>query len=83
MIQVPPGRSLLAGRTTWPLWFAATAIILAVLALASIWMGTRHGRPAKIVWTVIVVVDTDTGRVRVVSARAGAAEGAARAVSWL
>lgn len=56
MIQVPPGRSLLAGRTTWPLWFAATAIILAVLALASIWMGTRHGRPAKIVWTVIVVV---------------------------
>ena len=55
MIQVPPGRSLLAGRTTWPLWFAATAIILAVLALASIWMGTRHGRPAKIVWTVIVV----------------------------
>lgn len=56
MIQVPPGRSLLAGRTTWPLWFAATAIIVAVLALASIWMGTRHGRPAKIVWTVIVVV---------------------------
>jgi Phospholipase_D-nuclease N-terminal len=56
MIQVPPGRSLLAGRTTWPLWFVAAAIILAVLALASIWMGKRHGRPAKIVWTVIVVV---------------------------
>lgn len=56
MIQVPPGHSLLAGRTTWPLWFAGAWIILAVLALASIWMGTRHGRPAKIVWTVIVVV---------------------------
>ncbi|MEP7067356.1 MAG: PLDc N-terminal domain-containing protein [Gemmatimonadota bacterium] len=57
MIQVPPERSLLAGRTTWPLWFAATWIILAVLALASIWMvGARHGRPAKLVWTVIVVV---------------------------
>jgi len=56
MIQVPPGRSLLAGRTTWPLWFVAAAIILAVLALASIWMGKRHGRPAKIVWTVIVVL---------------------------
>lgn len=56
MIQVPPGRSLLAGRTTWPLWFVAAAIILAVLALASIWMGKRHGRQAKIVWTVIVVV---------------------------
>jgi phospholipase D-like protein len=56
MIQVPPGRSLLAGRTTWPLWFAGAWIILAVLALASIWMGPRHGRKAKIVWTVIVVV---------------------------
>jgi len=56
MIQVPPGRSLLAGRRTWPLWFVAAAIILAVLALASIWMGKRHGRPAKIVWTVIVVL---------------------------
>jgi hypothetical protein len=56
MIQVPPGRSLLAGRTTWPLWFAGAWIILAVLALASIWMGTRHGKQAKTVWTVIVVV---------------------------
>ena len=43
-MQVPPEHSLLAGRTTWPLWFAGA------------WMGTRHGRPAKIVWTVIVVV---------------------------
>jgi hypothetical protein len=56
MIQVPPERSLLAGRTTWPLWFAGAWIILAVLALASIWMGTRHGRKAKTVWTVIVLV---------------------------
>jgi hypothetical protein len=56
MMQVPPGHSLLAGRTTWPLWFAGAWIILAVLALASIWMGTRHGKQAKIVWTVIVVV---------------------------
>jgi phospholipase D-like protein len=56
MIQVPPGRSLLAGGTTWPLWFAGAWIILAVCALASCWMGRRHGKPAKIVWTVIVVV---------------------------
>ena len=56
MTQVPPGHSLLAGRTTWPLWFAGAWIILAVLALASIWMGTRHGKQAKTVWTVIVVV---------------------------
>jgi hypothetical protein len=55
MIQVPPDRSLLAGGTTWPLWFAAAWIILAVCALGSIWMGTRHGRPAKLVWTAIVV----------------------------
>jgi hypothetical protein len=55
MIQVPPEHSLLAGGTTWPLWFAAAWIILAVCALASIWLGRRHGRPAKLVWTVIVV----------------------------
>ena len=57
MTQVPPERSLLAGGTTWPLWFAGAWIILTVLALFSIWMvGARHGRPAKLVWTVIVVV---------------------------
>jgi hypothetical protein len=56
MIQVPPERSLLAGSTTWPLWFAGAWIILSVLSLASIWMGTRHGKPAKLVWTVIVVM---------------------------
>jgi phospholipase D-like protein len=56
MIQVPPEHSLLAGGTTWPLWFAGAWIILAVLALVSIWMGTRHGRKSKTVWTVIVVV---------------------------
>ena len=56
MIQVPPHQSLLAGGTTWPLWFGAASIILAVCALASIWLGRRHGKPAKLVWTVIVVV---------------------------
>ena len=55
MIQVPPAQSMLAGRTTWPLWFASAWIILAVSALGSIWLGTRHGKPAKIVWTGIVV----------------------------
>ena len=55
MIQVPPGKSLLAGGTTWPLWFACAWIVLGVSALISIWMGTRHGKPAKLVWTVIVV----------------------------
>jgi len=56
VIQVPPDKSLLAGGTTWPLWFGATWIILAVCALASIWLGRRHGKPAKLVWTVIVVL---------------------------
>jgi hypothetical protein len=55
MIQVPPDKSLLAGGTTWPLWFGAAWIILAVCALASIWLGRRHGKAAKMVWTVIVV----------------------------
>jgi hypothetical protein len=55
MMQVPPAKSLLAGGTTWPLWFAAAWIILAVCALASIWLGRRHGRRAKMVWTGIVV----------------------------
>ncbi|MEO8880113.1 MAG: PLDc N-terminal domain-containing protein [Gemmatimonadaceae bacterium] len=55
MIQVPPAESLLAGGTTWPLWFACAWIVLGVSALISIWMGTRHGKPAKLVWTGIVV----------------------------
>ena len=55
MIQVPPDKSLLAGGTNWPLWFACAWIVLGVSALGSIWLGTRHGRPAKMVWTGIVV----------------------------
>jgi hypothetical protein len=55
MTQVPPGQSLLAGGAMWPLWFACAAILAAMVALASIWLGRRHGRPAKVVWTVIVV----------------------------
>jgi hypothetical protein len=56
MIQVPPRESMLRGGTNWPLWFVGAWIILAVCALASIWLGRRHGRPAKLVWTVIVVL---------------------------
>lgn len=55
MMQVPPDKSLLAGGTSWPLWFASAWIVLGVSALISIWLGRRHGRPAKLVWTVIVV----------------------------
>lgn len=55
-MQVPPGRSLLAGGTNWPLWLAVLAIIAGVTALASIWLGRHHSRSAKIVWTVIVLV---------------------------
>jgi hypothetical protein len=56
MIQVPPGRSVLAGGRDWPLWFAAIAVIAGVAALASIWLGRHHSPRAKIVWTVIVIV---------------------------
>ncbi|HEU4641203.1 MAG TPA: PLD nuclease N-terminal domain-containing protein [Gemmatimonadaceae bacterium] len=56
MIQVPPGRSLLAGGTSWPLWVAALAVIAGVAALTSIWLGRHHSRSAKVVWTVIVLV---------------------------
>ena len=55
MMQAPPHASMLRGGTTWPLWFVGVSIILGVSALASTWMGTRHGRKAKIVWTVIIV----------------------------
>jgi hypothetical protein len=55
-MQVPPDRSLLAGHTNWPLWLTAAAIIIAVAALASIWLGRHHSTRAKLVWTVIVVV---------------------------
>jgi predicted alpha/beta hydrolase len=56
MMQVPPGESLLAGSRTWPLIWSAAAIILLVSALLSIWMGRRHSRQAKVLWTVIVIV---------------------------
>ena len=55
MMQVPPPGSMLRGGTAWPLWLAGLWIIAGVSALASIWLGRRHGRPAKLVWTVIVV----------------------------
>jgi hypothetical protein len=56
MIQVPPGESLLAGSRIWPLVWSAAAIILLASALLSIWMGRRHSRQAKVLWTVIVIV---------------------------
>jgi hypothetical protein len=56
MIQVPPGESLLAGSRIWPLIWSAAAIILLVSALLSIWLGRRHSRQAKVVWTVIVIL---------------------------
>lgn len=56
MIQVPPGESMLAGSRTWPLLWTVAAILLLVASLLSIWMGRRHSRKAKVVWTVIVVV---------------------------
>lgn len=45
---------------SWP-WAAATwlivvAVLLDVLALASIWTGRHHSRKAKILWTALVVV---------------------------
>lgn len=54
--QVPPAHSLLAGGRTWPLWFAAGSVILAVAALISIWLGRHHSTSAKLVWTVAVLV---------------------------
>ena len=56
MLQVPPGRSLLAGRWDWPIWFGATAIILLGASLLSIWLSPHHSPKAKTIWTVIVFV---------------------------
>ena len=56
MTQVPPGRSLLAGQWSWPVWFVATVVITGVAALVSIWLGRHHSVRAKIVWTVVVLV---------------------------
>ena len=53
MMQVPPGRSLLAGSREWPLWLAAAAIVLVAAALLSIWLGRHHSPRAKMVWTAI------------------------------
>ncbi len=56
MIQVPPGRSLLAGSRDWPVWLATAAVIFLVAALFSIWLGRRHSRKAKVIWTVIILL---------------------------
>ncbi|HJU64387.1 MAG TPA: PLD nuclease N-terminal domain-containing protein [Gemmatimonadaceae bacterium] len=56
MIQVPPGRSLLSGNVDWPLIFAATAVILAVAALFSIWLGRLHSNKAKLIWTAVTII---------------------------
>ena len=55
MLQVPPRQSLLAGHTSWPLWFFVGATIAGVAALGSIWLGRHHSRRAKIVWTIVVL----------------------------
>ncbi|HEX6814364.1 MAG TPA: PLDc N-terminal domain-containing protein [Gemmatimonadaceae bacterium] len=37
-------------------WIAVAAVVLLVLALASIWHASGHSRRAKIVWTVVAVI---------------------------
>lgn len=56
MIQGAPGGPLPAALDGWPLWLAAVALPLLGAALASIWLGRRHSRKAKIVWTIVAVV---------------------------
>jgi hypothetical protein len=56
MMQVPPGESMLAGSRVWPLLWSAAAIILLASALLSIWLGRRHSRKSKVVWTVIAIL---------------------------
>lgn len=55
-MQVPPGESMLAGSRTWPLVVSVAAITLLAAALLSIWLGRRHSRKAKVLWTVLVVL---------------------------
>ncbi|HEU4565634.1 MAG TPA: PLD nuclease N-terminal domain-containing protein [Gemmatimonadaceae bacterium] len=50
-----PGGSLPAALHGWPLWLAGSAVILLGGALASIWLGRRHSRKAKIVWTIAAI----------------------------
>jgi len=54
VIQVPPGRSMLAGHS-WPIWVVGLAIIAAVGALLSVWLGRHHSQRAKMLWTAIIV----------------------------
>ena len=53
VMQVPPGRSLLAGSRDWPLWLGVAAVVLLAAALLSIWLGRHHSPRAKVIWTVI------------------------------
>lgn len=37
-------------------WIGAAAALALVTALASVWRSRHHGRRAKIVWTIVVVL---------------------------
>ena len=39
-----------------PIWLGAAAALLLAAALPSIWLGRRHSRKVKVIWTVIAVV---------------------------
>jgi Phospholipase_D-nuclease N-terminal len=39
-----------------PVWLGAAAAVLLAAALLSIWLGPRHSRKVKVIWTVIAVV---------------------------
>lgn len=54
-VLVPGGGSILAGYAAWTLGLVAVAIIVAIAALVSIWMG-HHSTPAKVIWTGVVLV---------------------------
>ena len=42
--------------TGWPLWAGVAAAVLLVAALLSIWLGRRHSRKVKVIWTVTAVL---------------------------
>ncbi|MGH7625534.1 MAG: PLDc N-terminal domain-containing protein [Gemmatimonadaceae bacterium] len=50
-------RSQLGGMQSWPGWIITLTIVLDIIALASIWRGSRrHSPPVKVIWTSVTIL---------------------------
>jgi hypothetical protein len=50
-------RPQLGGIQDWPGWIITLTILLDIIALVSIWRGSRrHSPPVKVIWTIVTIL---------------------------